>query len=51
MSGILLFHVLNCYSDRTIAFVNRVKVPVMGFKVLAAGAIHPRDGIAVRLRP
>ena len=37
----------NCfctYPDRTVEFVNRTKVPVMGFKVLAAGAIHPKDG-------
>lgn len=37
----------NCFCpfpDQTVAFVNRVKVPVMGFKVLAAGAIHPKDG-------
>ncbi|MDR1675977.1 MAG: DoxX family protein [Tannerella sp.] len=37
----------NCFCpfpDRTVEFVNRVKVPVMGFKVLAAGAIHPSDG-------
>jgi hypothetical protein len=37
----------NCFCpfpDRTVEFVNRVKVPVVGFKVLAAGAIHPRDG-------
>ena len=32
------------FPDRTVEFVNRVKVPVMGFKVLAAGAIHPGDG-------
>ncbi len=32
------------YPDRTIDFVNRAKVPVMGFKVLAAGAITPEDG-------
>jgi len=32
------------FPDRTIEFVNRVKVPVMGFKVLAAGAIRPKDG-------
>ena len=25
-------------------FVNRAKVPVMGFKILAAGAIPPEDG-------
>ena len=37
----------NCFDsfpDRTVEFVNRTKVPVMGFKVLAAGAIHPQDG-------
>lgn len=37
----------NCFCpfpDRTIEFVNRVKVPVVGFKVLAAGAIEPKDG-------
>ena len=32
------------YPERTVEFVNRVKVPVMGFKVLAAGAIEPKDG-------
>jgi uncharacterized membrane protein YphA (DoxX/SURF4 family) len=37
----------NCFClfpDRTVDFVNRTKVPVMGFKVLAAGAIEPKDG-------
>jgi uncharacterized membrane protein YphA (DoxX/SURF4 family) len=37
----------NCFClfpDRTVEFVNRTKVPVMGFKVLAAGAITPEDG-------
>lgn len=37
----------NCFClfpDKTIAFVERAKVPVMGFKVLAAGAIPPEDG-------
>jgi len=37
----------NCFCafpDRTVAFINRTRVPVMGYKVLAAGAIHPRDG-------
>ena len=37
----------NCFCpfpDRTVEFVNHAKVPVMGFKVLAAGAIHPSDG-------
>ena len=32
------------YPDRTIEFVNRSKIPVVGFKVLAAGAITPEDG-------
>jgi len=37
----------NCFClfpDKTIEFVNNTKVPVMGFKVLAAGAIEPADG-------
>ena len=37
----------NCFCpfpDRTVDFVNRARVPVMGFKVLAAGAISPEDG-------
>lgn len=37
----------NCFClfpDKTVEFVNRVKIPVMGFKVLAAGAIEPKDG-------
>jgi uncharacterized membrane protein YphA (DoxX/SURF4 family) len=32
------------FPDQAVDFVSRAKVPVMGFKVLAAGAIHPRDG-------
>lgn len=32
------------FPDRTVEFVNRAKVPVMGFKVLAAGSITPEDG-------
>lgn len=32
------------FPDRTVEFVNRAQVPVMGFKVLAAGAITPEDG-------
>jgi uncharacterized membrane protein YphA (DoxX/SURF4 family) len=32
------------FPDSTVEFVNRAKVPVMGFKVLAAGAIQPEDG-------
>ncbi len=37
----------NCFClfpDKTVEFVERAKVPVMGFKVLAAGAIKPEDG-------
>jgi uncharacterized membrane protein YphA (DoxX/SURF4 family) len=37
----------NCFClfpDRTTEFVRRATVPVMGFKVLAAGAIQPEDG-------
>jgi uncharacterized membrane protein YphA (DoxX/SURF4 family) len=37
----------NCFClfpDRTAEFVERATVPVMGFKVLAAGAIRPEDG-------
>ena len=32
------------YPDRTVEFVNRVKIPVMGYKVVAAGAIEPENG-------
>jgi uncharacterized membrane protein YphA (DoxX/SURF4 family) len=32
------------FPDKTADFVNRTSIPVMGFKVLAAGAIAPRDG-------
>jgi uncharacterized membrane protein YphA (DoxX/SURF4 family) len=37
----------NCFClfpEKTVEFVNRTKIPVMGFKVLAAGAITPEDG-------
>ena len=37
----------NCFCpfpDRTVDFINKTKIPVMGFKVLAAGAIEPSDG-------
>ncbi len=37
----------NCFClfpDKTASFVERATVPVMGFKVLAAGAIEPKDG-------
>ncbi len=32
------------FPDRTVEFVQRAKVPVMGFKTLAAGALKPEDG-------
>lgn len=32
------------FPDKTNEFVRNAKVPVMGFKVLAAGAIQPEDG-------
>jgi len=32
------------FPDRTVEFVNSTNIPVMGFKVLAAGAIEPKDG-------
>jgi len=37
----------NCfctYPDETIEFANRVTIPIMGYKVLAAGAIQPKNG-------
>jgi len=33
------------FPDKTVEFVQRATVPVMGFKILAAGAIQPEDGI------
>jgi hypothetical protein len=32
------------FPERTVDFVRDAKVPIMGFKVLAAGAIEPADG-------
>jgi uncharacterized membrane protein YphA (DoxX/SURF4 family) len=32
------------FPERTVEFVSKAKVPVMGYKVLAAGAIEPKDG-------
>jgi uncharacterized membrane protein YphA (DoxX/SURF4 family) len=32
------------FPDRTVEFISETKLPVMGFKVLAAGAIEPQDG-------
>jgi len=31
-------------TEETVEFVNKAKVPVMGYKILAAGAIEPKDG-------
>jgi hypothetical protein len=41
------FHdnIFDLFPDRTVDFINRTTVPVMGFKILAAGAITPEDGI------
>jgi hypothetical protein len=36
--------------ERTIAFMARVKKPWIAYKVLAAGAIHPRDGFDYAFR-
>lgn len=32
------------FPERTVEFVKQATVPVMGFKVLAAGALEPKDG-------
>ena len=32
------------FPERTAEFVGKAKIPVMGFKVLAAGALQPEDG-------
>ena len=32
------------FPEKVVDFVNKTTVPVMGFKVLAAGAIEPKDG-------
>jgi uncharacterized membrane protein YphA (DoxX/SURF4 family) len=32
------------FPERSVEFVNRTEVPVMGYKVLAAGAIEPEEG-------
>lgn len=41
------FHdnIFDLFPDRTVEFINRTTIPVMGFKILAAGAITPEDGI------
>ena len=40
------FHdnIFDLFPDKTIAFMETVKKPWIAFKVLAAGAIHPKDG-------
>jgi hypothetical protein len=38
----------NCFCtfpDRTVDFVSKTEIPVIGFKTMAAGAIPPKDGI------
>lgn len=37
------------FPEETIAFMQTKKIPWMGFKVLAAGAIHPKDGFKYAL--
>lgn len=37
-------NLFDTYPDQTIDFINRAKIPVIGFKVLAGGAIHPKEG-------
>ena len=32
------------FPEKTVEVISKVKVPVIGFKVLAAGAITPEDG-------
>jgi len=32
------------FPERTVDFVSRTQIPVMGYKVLAAGALQPKDG-------
>lgn len=34
------------FPEKTVEFVSKTTVPVMGFKVLAAGAIEPKDGFS-----
>jgi uncharacterized membrane protein YphA (DoxX/SURF4 family) len=40
------FHnnMFDLYPERSVEFVEKAKVPVMGYKILAAGAIEPKDG-------
>jgi hypothetical protein len=40
------FHdnIWDSFPEQTVEFVNRAQVPIIGFKVMAAGAIQPEDG-------
>lgn len=37
-------NIFDLFPDQTVAFMETVQKPWIGFKVLAGGAIHPRDG-------
>ncbi len=37
-------NMFDLFPDRTIEVISKIDVPVVGFKVLAAGAIKPKDG-------
>lgn len=37
-------NLFDTFPDLTVEFINRAKVPVIGFKVLAGGAIDPKEG-------
>ena len=37
-------NIFDLFPEETVAFMETVKKPWVGFKVLAGGAIHPRDG-------
>lgn len=37
-------NMFDLFPDRTIDVISKIEVPVVGFKVLAAGAIPPKDG-------
>jgi hypothetical protein len=37
-------NLFDTFPDRTVEFINHTKIPVIGFKVLAGGAITPKDG-------
>jgi len=38
------------FPEKAVEFVENTEVPVMGFKVLAAGAIKPQDGFKWALK-